>query len=68
MERSQVPLRLKGNPMFEYLITTTDGYQVTVKTAGDPSVHPAVAGRIYNVYTVGPWPRVDAMSDPTAKV
>ena len=54
--------------MFEYLITTTDGYQVTIKTAGDPTVHPAVAGRIYNVYTVGPWPRVDAMSDPTAKV
>lgn len=54
--------------MFEYLVTTTDGYQVTIKTAGDPTIHPAVSGRVYNVYTVGPWPRVDAMSDPTAKV
>lgn len=58
----------KDQKMFEYLVTTTDGYQVTIKTAGDPTIHPAVSGRVYNVYTVGQWPRVDAMSDPTAKV
>ena len=48
--------------MFEYIVTTTDGHQITIRTAGDPTAHPAIAGRIYNVYTVG------MVSDPTAKV
>jgi hypothetical protein len=48
--------------MFEYLVTTTDGYQITVVTDGDPTVHPAIADRVYSVYTVG------RVSDPSAKV
>jgi hypothetical protein len=47
---------------FEYLVTTTDGHQITIVTSGDPTVHPAIADRIYNVYTVG------VVSDPHATV
>jgi len=53
--------------MFEYLVTLTSGEQITIVTAGDPTVHPAIANRIYNVYTVGEVASTQ-LSDPTAKV
>ena len=39
--------------MFVYLVTTTDGYVSRVTTSGDPTVHPAFAGRVLDVETLG---------------
>lgn len=43
----------KGNEMFAYLVTTTDGYSVRIETEGDPTDHPALWGRVANVQTLG---------------
>lgn len=39
--------------MFAYIVTTTDGYSVRVETAGDPTDHPSLFGRVANVETLG---------------
>lgn len=39
--------------MFVYLVTTTDGYETRVTTAGDPTDHPAFTGRVLDVQTLG---------------
>lgn len=39
--------------MFVYLVTTTDGYETRVTTAGDPTDHPAFFGRVLDVVTLG---------------
>lgn len=38
--------------MFEYLVTTTDGYTTKVITDGDPTRHPTFAGRVLDVETI----------------
>jgi hypothetical protein len=45
--------QMKGNEMFVYEITTTDGYVCRVTTAGDPTDHPTFFGRVANVETLG---------------
>lgn len=44
---------MKGNLMFVYLVTTTDGYVSRIVTDGDPTDHPAFFGRVLNVETLG---------------
>jgi hypothetical protein len=39
--------------MFVYLVTTTDGYQVRITTAGDPTDHPSISHRVLSVETLG---------------
>lgn len=39
--------------MFIYLVTLTNGRQIRVETAGDPTDHPAFYGRVANVETIG---------------
>jgi hypothetical protein len=39
--------------MFVYLVTTTDGFQARITTAGDPTDHPAFYGRVLSVETLG---------------
>ena len=39
--------------MFTYLVTTTDGFQARITTAGDPTDHPSLWGRVANVETLG---------------
>ena len=53
--------------MFVYLVTTTDGYEARITTAGDPTDHPAFYGRILSVTTVGPA-GLRVVSDPSDKV
>ena len=43
----------KGNEMFVYQITTTDGYVARVTCEGDPTEHPAFYGRVLDVVTIG---------------
>lgn len=39
--------------MFVYLVTLTTGQVVRVETAGDPTDHPSLFGRVANVETLG---------------
>ena len=39
--------------MFTYLVTTTDGFEARITTAGDPTDHPSLWGRVANVETLG---------------
>ena len=39
--------------MFVYLVTTTDGFSMRIETAGDPTDHPSLWGRVANVETLG---------------
>jgi hypothetical protein len=53
---SDPPARLgvkKGNTVFVYQITTTDGFVARVTCEGDPTEHPAFYGRVLNVETLG---------------
>jgi hypothetical protein len=45
--------RKKGNDMFVYIVTTTDGFRTRVVTDGDPTDHPAFWGRVADVETIG---------------
>jgi hypothetical protein len=39
--------------MFTYIITLTNGQTLRVETAGDPTNHPSLFGRVANVETLG---------------
>jgi hypothetical protein len=39
--------------MFTYLITLTDGREVRIESAGDPTDHPTFWGRVASVETLG---------------
>lgn len=39
--------------MFVYNVTTTDGFTVRIETAGDPTDHPSLWGRVASVETLG---------------
>ena len=40
-------------PKFVYLVHLTDGRSIRVETAGDPTSHPSLAGRVLDVETLG---------------
>ena len=39
---------------FIYIVILTNGQEVRVETAGDPTDHPAFYGRVADVVTIGP--------------
>jgi hypothetical protein len=54
-------------PKFVYLIHLTDGRSIRVETAGDPTSHPSLAGRVLDVETLGEA-GLRLVSDPHDKV
>ncbi len=54
-------------PKFVYLVHLTDGRSIRVETAGDPTSHPSLAGRVLDVETLGEA-GLRLVSDPHDKV
>ena len=52
---------------FVYLVHLTDGKSVRIETAGDPTTHPTLFGRVRDVETLGEA-GLRLVSDPYGKV
>lgn len=52
---------------FAYLVHLTDGKSVRIETESDPTSHPALAGRVLDVETLGEA-GLRLVSDPSDKV